>query len=79
MHNTIRVGLLIDSFEMPAWIVEMTKKITEQELNYRFSNQQKEQKLIQEAKDELTAEQIKHQKLTIYAGFGGGLILIIFD
>ena len=28
MNNTIRVGLLIDSFEMPAWIVEMIKKIS---------------------------------------------------
>ncbi len=51
--------------------VETTKKLTEQELNYRFENQQKAQQLIQTAKDELTAEQIKHQKLTIYAGFGG--------
>ncbi len=58
--------------------VEMTKKLTEQELNYRFDNQQKEQKLIQNTKDQLTAEQIKRQKLTIYAGFSGGIILVIF-
>lgn len=58
--------------------VEMTKKLTEQELNYRFDNQQKEQKLIQETKDELTAEQIKRQRLTIYAGLGGAVVLLIF-
>jgi serine phosphatase RsbU (regulator of sigma subunit) len=58
--------------------IEMTKKITEQELNYRFSNQQKEQKLIQEGKDQLTAEQIKRQRLTIYAGLGGAVVLLIF-
>jgi serine phosphatase RsbU (regulator of sigma subunit) len=58
--------------------VETTKKLTEQELTYRFSNQQKEQKLIQEAKDELTSEQIKRQRLTIYAGIGGGILLLIF-
>lgn len=58
--------------------VETTKKLTEQELNYRFENKQKEQKLIQEAKDQLTAEQIKNQRLTIYAGLGGGIILIVF-
>lgn len=58
--------------------VEMTKKLTEQELNYRFDNQKKEQQLIQKAKDDLTAEQIKRQRLTIYAGLSGGIILIIF-
>jgi serine phosphatase RsbU (regulator of sigma subunit) len=58
--------------------VEMTKKLTEQEMNYRFENQQKQQKMIQEAKDQLTEEKIKHQRLTIYAGLGGGIILIIF-
>ncbi len=58
--------------------VEMTKKITEQELTYRFSNQQKEQRLIQEGKDQLTAEQIKRQRLTIYAGLAGAVVLLIF-
>jgi serine phosphatase RsbU (regulator of sigma subunit) len=58
--------------------VETTKKLTEQELNYRFDTQQKEQQIVQKAKDDLTEEKIKHQRLTIYAGFGGGLILVIF-
>lgn len=58
--------------------VEITKKLTEQELNYRFENQQKEQKLVQEAKDQLTAEQIKRQKLTIYAAAAGGIVLLLF-
>ncbi len=58
--------------------VEMTKKLTEQELNYRFDNQKKEQKLIQKAKDDLTAEQIKRQRFTIYAGLSGGVVLLIF-
>jgi len=58
--------------------VETTKKLTEQELNYRFGEKKKQEEVVQKAKDELTTEQIKHQKLTIYAGFGGGLILIIF-
>ena len=58
--------------------VETAKKLTEQELNYRFDNQQKAQKLIQKAKDDLTEEQIKNQKLTIYAGLGGGIVLMVF-
>ncbi len=58
--------------------VETTKKLTEQELNYRFANKQKQQKQIQEAKDQLTAEQIKNQKLTIYVGLGGGIVLVVF-
>ena len=58
--------------------VETAKKLTEQELNYRFENQQKEQQLVQKAKDDLTTEQIKRQKLSTYVALGGGAVLMIF-
>jgi serine phosphatase RsbU (regulator of sigma subunit)/tetratricopeptide (TPR) repeat protein len=58
--------------------IDNAKKLTEKELNFQFELQQKEKDLIQKNKDELTQEQIKRQKFTIYASVAGACVLLVF-
>ncbi len=57
---------------------ETAKKLTEQELNYRFDERKKEDAIVQKSKDEMSQQQLKHQKLISYISFGGGIILLSF-
>lgn len=56
----------------------ITKKLTEQEMNFKFENQRKEEALIQKNKDILTEARIRTQKITIYSAVFGGIILLVF-
>lgn len=57
---------------------EVTKKLTEQELNYKYETKRKEDALIQKNKDLITDAKLKSQKITIYSGVFAGIILIAF-
>lgn len=58
--------------------VSIAKKLTEQEMNFKFENQRKEEALIQKNKDILTEARIRTQKITIYSAVFGGIILLVF-
>lgn len=58
--------------------VEMAKKLTEQELNFKFENKIKEEALLQKNKDLITEAKISSQKTTIYFSLFGGGVLLIF-
>ncbi len=58
--------------------VAMAKKLTEQEMSFKFENQRKEEALIQKSKDLVTEARIRAQKITIYSAIFGGIILLVF-
>lgn len=57
---------------------EITKKLTEQELNFKYETKRKEDALVQKNKDLETASKFRTQKIIIYSAVLVGFILLVF-
>lgn len=66
---------LFHQFNDSIYNTSNTKKMTELEMNFRFDAQEKENQLIQKNKEELSNQQLKHQKIVSYVSILGILIL----
>lgn len=53
------------------------EKLTEVELTYKFLEKQREQEIVQRAKDEVVQEQIKRQQLITWSAAGGGVLCLV--
>ncbi|MCC7303383.1 MAG: tetratricopeptide repeat protein [Bacteroidia bacterium] len=53
------------------------EKLTETELTYKFLEKQREQEIMQKAKDEVVQEQMKRQRFISWAAAGGALLTLV--